>query len=49
MRKQVYYPPAIDLSIDELKRLSKAKGRELKQHKELIQDGLERIKNYMIW
>lgn len=48
MRRQVYFPSGIDLSEDEWKRLPTAKGKELKQDKELIQSGFDRVKNHII-
>ena len=48
MRRQVYDPSGIDLSEEEWKRLPTAKGKELKQDKELIQAGFDRVKNHII-
>jgi integrase/recombinase XerD len=47
MRKQAYYPSGIDLSIDEWKRLPGAKGKELKQQREIILAGFDKIKDHI--
>jgi integrase/recombinase XerD len=43
-RKQHYHPSGIDLTEDEWKRLPGAKERHLKENRELIQSGFDKIK-----
>jgi integrase len=47
MRKQYYYPSGIDLTEDEWRRLPDAKGKELKENRELIQSGFDKIKGHI--
>jgi integrase/recombinase XerD len=47
MRKQVYFPSGIDLSMPDWQRLPTAKGKELKLQRELIQAGFEKIKMHI--
>lgn len=44
MRGQYYYPSGIDLTEDEWRRLPDAKGKQLKENRELIQSGFDKIK-----
>ena len=47
MRKQFYYSSGIDLTEDEWTRLPDAKGKELKENRELIQSGFDKIKSHI--
>lgn len=44
LRKQYYYPSGTYLTEDEWKRLPDAKGKQLKENRELIQAGFDKIK-----
>jgi integrase len=48
MRKRLYYPSGIDLSKKEWNRMPSAKGKELKQQRELIQTGFEKVKAHIV-
>lgn len=45
--KQFYYPSGIDLTETEWERLPKAKDRELKEKRQLIQSGFDKIKDHI--